>query len=59
MNPINSAQLIKESCSRSDSSIILRESEKLIQLIHDKQFHLIMIGHPHVFLYLENRISLL
>ena len=32
---------------RSDSNIILCESEKkLIQLIHDKQFHLIMIGHP-------------
>ena len=46
-NPINSALLIKESWARSDSNIILRESEKkLIQLIHDKQFHLIMIGHP-------------
>ena len=49
LNPINSALLIKESCTRSDSNIILRESEKLIQLIHDKQFHLIMIGHPHEF----------
>ena len=59
MNPINSALLIKESCTRSDSNIISRESEKLIQLIHDKQFHLIMIGHPHEFSLGENKISLI